>query len=277
MLGLCYALLGLGDTNYSTFCGGPKKLEKALKARGASSFYPTAYADDGVDMEDTVERWIDGLFPALKSHFNSVQSDLSFARESEKMKANGEDCKKVVDHFTDLVSIESELTNSWNQLQISNENSSVSNVEADGNAEIQLETLEATFSKTLVFDDLALNSCPIKQFAALSNQALTLPPLIQSHLDLEFDELAEFDASLLPYQNGAPFSVASSDIVTAKIVSAIQLSKDNAVKRALEVKLLLDDPFHFNPGDSFAICCKNDEKEINWLIRRYICTSSFCI
>lgn len=60
-----YAILGLGDTNYENFCGGAKRLEKALRGTGAVSFYNTGYADDGVGLELIVEPWIEGLWPAL--------------------------------------------------------------------------------------------------------------------------------------------------------------------------------------------------------------------
>ena len=65
---LRYALLALGDTNYTNFCNNGKELDKRLLQLGARKFYETGYADDAVGLELTVEPWIEGLWPALQKH-----------------------------------------------------------------------------------------------------------------------------------------------------------------------------------------------------------------
>lgn len=67
---LTYAFLALGDSNYTNFCACGKGIDQRLKDLGASHFYDTGYADDAVGLEVVVEPWIEGLFPALKSHLN---------------------------------------------------------------------------------------------------------------------------------------------------------------------------------------------------------------
>lgn len=64
-------LSGLGDTNYTQFCNGAIRLEKGLKKLGAQSFYPLGKADDETGLEQVVEPWIDGLWPALDACFSS--------------------------------------------------------------------------------------------------------------------------------------------------------------------------------------------------------------
>ena len=44
---LRFAYLGLGDTNYTQFCNGPKTMRAALLDCGAREFYPPGWADDG--------------------------------------------------------------------------------------------------------------------------------------------------------------------------------------------------------------------------------------
>lgn len=39
---------GLGDTNYTNFCNMGKMLNRRLLELGATNFYETGYADDGV-------------------------------------------------------------------------------------------------------------------------------------------------------------------------------------------------------------------------------------
>jgi methionine synthase reductase len=67
---LQYALLGLGDTNYTNFCNMGKMLNKRLLELGATPICDTGYADDGVGLELVVEPFIDGLWPALDRVFN---------------------------------------------------------------------------------------------------------------------------------------------------------------------------------------------------------------
>ncbi|KAJ1995540.1 hypothetical protein GGI25_001108 [Coemansia spiralis] len=70
---LRYAILGLGDTNYSNFCNTAMRLDRQLTDSGATSFYAKGLADDGTGLEEVVEPWIDGLWPALAkiAHCNS--------------------------------------------------------------------------------------------------------------------------------------------------------------------------------------------------------------
>jgi len=74
-----YALLGLGDTNYTTFLGFPKSVERQLNKMGAKQFYKSGWADDAVGLEIVVDPWIEGLWPELTrqlkephTHFVSV-------------------------------------------------------------------------------------------------------------------------------------------------------------------------------------------------------------
>ncbi|KNE66454.1 hypothetical protein AMAG_11591 [Allomyces macrogynus ATCC 38327] len=62
-----YALLGLGDTNYSNFCGAAKRLEKRVSELGATRFYASAFADDATGLEETIDPWVEGLWPVLET------------------------------------------------------------------------------------------------------------------------------------------------------------------------------------------------------------------
>ncbi len=57
---LHYALLGLGDTNYTQFCNGPKLFYKLFNQLGAKCFYGPEWADDGTGLECVVEPFIEG-------------------------------------------------------------------------------------------------------------------------------------------------------------------------------------------------------------------------
>ena len=64
--GIRFAILGLGDSNYSTYQGGPKTIEKQMKRLGAKEFYLRGEADEQMGLENAIEPWIDGLWDLLK-------------------------------------------------------------------------------------------------------------------------------------------------------------------------------------------------------------------
>uniref|UniRef100_A0A183CVS2 Flavodoxin-like domain-containing protein n=1 Tax=Gongylonema pulchrum TaxID=637853 RepID=A0A183CVS2_9BILA len=64
-----YALLGLGDSNFSTYQGNPRLIDKHLSRLGAKKLIETGAADDQIGLELDVEPWLARLFVALKNWF----------------------------------------------------------------------------------------------------------------------------------------------------------------------------------------------------------------
>jgi sulfite reductase (NADPH) flavoprotein alpha-component len=62
---LNFAVLGLGDKNYSDFCGASKKFDARLEVLGAKRLAPRGECD--VDCEGPAKSWIDGLWDKLGS------------------------------------------------------------------------------------------------------------------------------------------------------------------------------------------------------------------
>ncbi len=60
---LQFAVLGLGDKNYSDFCGASKKFDARLEALGAKRLVPRGECD--ADYETAAKNWIDGLWEKL--------------------------------------------------------------------------------------------------------------------------------------------------------------------------------------------------------------------
>ena len=60
---LHFAVLGLGDKNYSDFCGASKKFDTRLEALGAKRLAPRAECD--VDYETAANAWIEGVWSKL--------------------------------------------------------------------------------------------------------------------------------------------------------------------------------------------------------------------
>ena len=94
-----YALLALGDTNYTNFCNCGKSLDKRMQALGAKHFYETGYADDAVGLELVVEPWIEGLWPALRKHLCLDPQDGEVDSQSVKTHENNEELL-VVDQLS---------------------------------------------------------------------------------------------------------------------------------------------------------------------------------
>jgi len=67
---LNFAVLGLGDKNYSDFCGASKKFDDRLAALGAKRLAPRGECD--VDYEGPAKNWIDGLWDKLGSGSNGA-------------------------------------------------------------------------------------------------------------------------------------------------------------------------------------------------------------
>ena len=85
-----YALLGLGDTNYTNFSGGPKSLHKRLEELGGKCFFGPFYADDGTGLELVVEPFKEDLWKALDSYFstNIISMEQVLSNEFEFEEAN---------------------------------------------------------------------------------------------------------------------------------------------------------------------------------------------
>ena len=232
-----YALLGLGDTNYTNFAGGPKRLERAMKKQGATSFYETAFADDGTDLEGTVEPWIEGLFEggALEK----------FLRDYEKM--------RFLPPYSGDISPLTGMKTTPSPI------SDITDVNTKKYSELKTEEDEESDSSDLFIPDLLRDTT-----LALTN--LSLPPLFPIHLQLQYEE----DSSVPEYlvENAVPHSVAAGDVIYCNISEAKSLTRNDAIKHCIEMKFTSDNLFPYSPGDSFGICCQNSSSEVEWLIKR---------
>lgn len=66
LAGVAYTVLGLGDSNYTRFMYVPRSLKKSLAELGAREFYACAEADEVEGVENVVEPWTEGIWPALQ-------------------------------------------------------------------------------------------------------------------------------------------------------------------------------------------------------------------
>ena len=67
LLGCRFAILGLGDSNYTSFMKVPRDTRRALLAMGAEEFLPAREADEVDGLESVVDPWLEGLLGPLKA------------------------------------------------------------------------------------------------------------------------------------------------------------------------------------------------------------------
>ena len=65
--GVQYAVLGLGDQNYSAFMAVPRSFTAAMEKAGAKAFYPRGEADETLGLYEYCEKWQDGLWEPLRT------------------------------------------------------------------------------------------------------------------------------------------------------------------------------------------------------------------
>ena len=298
-----YALLALGDSNYTNFCNNGKTLDKRLNALGAKQFYSTGHADDAVGLELVVEPWIDGLWDAVKKclgmnetskecadllHDGKARDMEEVCKESNSalsMKSNGisKDIKEKNQKVVNEVQEDSDLTSGIIQNGKSKdikENSQKVVSEIHKSSDEKKIPTELSTGKQMTNDnqenengsDICEESSCHQPLASLrrseeplSSSSLSIPLLSSPYLRIVFEH--ENRTEKLPSADA--FTYGKQMFSKATIVSAKQLTADDAVKTALDIELdITDCGLDYEPGDSFDIFCSNSEEEVAGLISR---------
>ncbi|XP_061569427.1 methionine synthase reductase isoform X2 [Cololabis saira] len=280
---LCYALLALGDTNYVNFCNCGKTIERRLKELGATQFYPTGYADDGVGLEVVVDPWLEGLWKAIKEASSKMASD-----STARLKENADDSAKVIPDspvpdvqlrllsITDpqnCDSVETTVNKDSKHATLAPSSPPASSnlrpgstVGSTGLASQSLSTASVSAPETRIGDDgvprVALAACLTCSLPPLSESSLNVPALPPPYLDVTFQDVDT------PEQNVGPLNKETLHEVL--ISKAVQLSRGDSVKTALllELDILTSPTLTYQPGDSFDVFCPNRAAEVDSVLCR---------
>ncbi|EFN59935.1 hypothetical protein CHLNCDRAFT_7300, partial [Chlorella variabilis] len=66
LAGIAFTGFGLGDSNYTRYQYVPRAIKQRLLDLGAAQFYPVGEADEVDGIEEGVDKWLEGLWPALR-------------------------------------------------------------------------------------------------------------------------------------------------------------------------------------------------------------------
>lgn len=99
--GLTFALLGLGDSKYTTFFMNPTITNDALTSAGAKRVGDIGKADASGDQLKVIQDWIDGIWPSLKKALQ--QEAPSETRMKEMQHDTIAICRELDEEFMPLV------------------------------------------------------------------------------------------------------------------------------------------------------------------------------
>ncbi|KAF5899695.1 methionine synthase reductase, partial [Clarias magur] len=232
---LNYALLALGDTNYTDFCNCGKTIDSRLQDLGANHFYATGLADDGKGLEVVVDPWIDGLWDALKTIFAKMStSDLI------------SDIPPSNDHQS--VAVQEKLESSVQSLELLD----ISGVD-EGKSKPESET-ESRDAETPL--EASLN----RSVAPLSQSSLNVPARSPSYLEVVLGDVPTGEEEV---------HVVAQGFHEVQISRASCLTRDDAVKHVIMLELNIQDKkISYQPGDAFDLLCPNRETEVEDLLHR---------
>ncbi|XGW11664.1 hypothetical protein V3C99_012834 [Haemonchus contortus] len=230
---LDYALLGLGDSNYSTFQGVPNKIDKRLKFLGASSIVEIGHADDQVGLELVVEPWIESLFQVLVKRFN-LNPDV--------------------------------LQQLNSKVEIAEKREVPEKVNSEGVTSKQPKPILSP--QPYKYPEVSL----IRGNDKLSNDpALRVPVAPQEFLasTVSHEKLEQNHG--IPWQNGAKMVGVASAPYEVTVVGAARLTDLDVTKPKYE--LVLDLGVHhsnlpYEPGDAFYFVIPNSVMEVNFILER---------
>jgi len=260
---LKYALLGLGDTNYSSFCQCGKNIDKRLQDLGATHFFDTGLADDACGLEVVADPWITNVLDAVENELNL----------NTKNKTNSNFKTELVekDELVKDELVKKDILINGDDMKIAMDNETAEKTQKTENEQTfktKKDDLLNTGTNADIICNVVYNECdgPSLRYSQppLSTSVLKVPAAPESFLKLHYlKDNEEVESHEKEYPN------AATPIHQLAISSHRQLTDHPDVKKALEIQLdVSGTDFEFLPGDSFGIVCENNKSEVDYLLKR---------
>ncbi|GMT16302.1 hypothetical protein PFISCL1PPCAC_7599, partial [Pristionchus fissidentatus] len=262
--GLTYALLGLGDSNYSTYQGVPIKVDHQLAFLGATRVLERGEADDQVGLELIVEPWLDKLFnEELKERFSLDEVHLSAAFSSKIALGetkSAEEKEKIMEEWKARAHSEESGDGETPAPSTTQSASRVAELQLVGHDYVSGASVRSGGDKISADPNLRVPIAPQPYIRGTTGRSIFHAP----------DDL--------PWQNDAPMpGVISTKPLDAVVVShSILTALDESVhkpKRELIFELTSGD-LAYEPGDAFYITPANSEAEVNAVLERLGCLAT---
>ncbi|XP_029698283.1 methionine synthase reductase isoform X7 [Takifugu rubripes] len=261
--------IGLGDTNYANFCNCGKAIDRRLRELGASQFYASGYADDGVGLELVVDPWIKGLWNAIKEELSNMTS-----KQTECVKEEVRDSSKET---PDPSTADMQL----NLLSIAN----CQNCKSIGQSEKLANLASPSVSTTQTAgSDLRPDSSSrriglssrtdgaLSADAGVASLTHSLPPLSQSALNIPALPPPYLCVSLQEMETTEDIfgPLNKENLQEVPISKATQLTRGDSVKTALLLELDISTlpAMTYQPGDAFDVYWPNSATEVEDMLHR---------
>ncbi|KAJ3188746.1 hypothetical protein HDU85_004460 [Gaertneriomyces sp. JEL0708] len=286
-----YALLGLGDTNYSNFCNTAKRLDRKLTEMGAIPLMPKSFADDATGLEAVVDPWVDAFWQALPSTVEyDEEKAASFSEQAQKAKrklklgslssSNDEKGTEQGDAPSTTATTESVVNQTGSgpvSVSQSVDSSDKSTTEAfDDRSAVGNSLAESVQSDPHQGSDLLHYEPTAIVIPSISaNQLTNVAKIPAQFLEVinEDSQRAISTSQVTPFHSSkrksSPFDYNAGSPFLAPLKSARCLTGAKALKRVIEIELDIEGlHWDYVPGDAFGVVCPNPDALVVPLLKR---------
>ncbi|CAG8476485.1 10514_t:CDS:2 [Paraglomus occultum] len=301
-----FAILGLGDTNYTNFNNTAKRIEKKFLELGGRPFYDKGLADDASGLETVVEPWISNLWVALEKVCERTSTATTQTISTNDFSMKAMPTKNKDTNTTKETTIENVVANNNASTPTDDTNATRMNHAVSSTTATTVTTSTSATATTLIIKETTLNeetannltimstddTSSVTTFtAALSittpklfslgtpltidlstlstiTQLTAIPRIPSSICRTTFHSTCKHTSKFLP----PSFISTPSPIFQAYLSAATLLTDPDAVKRTLQIELEVDeeekDTVTFLPGDAFGVIAPNDDGLVRGLLNR---------